>query len=91
VDSSGAFSKNFLVNEGVNRIVVTATDRYGQTTQLVREVTMTPPEPEPLNTTPSPLPYMLLLTVLTLAVVAIALKLWWRRQRTREEWIEAED
>ncbi len=91
VDSEGAFQKNFLLNEGPNRIVITVTDRYGQTTTLTHDITMTPPDPEPLNTTPSPLPYMLALTALTLVVVAVVLKLWWKRQRAKGDWIEAED
>jgi len=85
VDREGFFQKNFLLNEGTNRLDIVVEDRYGQITTLTHEVTMTPPEPEPLNTTPSSLPYMLALTAVVILVWAIVLKLWWKRGRARDE------
>ena len=81
VDTSGYFIKNFLLNEGNNRLVVVSTDMYGQSTSLVYEVQMTPPQPEPWPDTPSPLPMMLAITFALIVVEVVVLQLWWRRKR----------
>jgi len=81
VDSRGTFVKNFLLNEGSNSIVVLSTDRYGQTTMLVYDVTMVAPEPEPWADASSWLPLMLGITIALIIVEVVALQLWWRRKR----------
>jgi hypothetical protein len=85
VDRDGSFQKNFLLNEGANRLVIVVEDRYGQITTITHDITMTPPEPEPLNTAPSSLPYMLAITAAILLVEAMVLKIWWKRRRAHTE------
>lgn len=85
VDRDGSFQKNFLLNEGTNRLVIIVEDRYGQITTITHDITMTPPEPEPLNTAPSSLPYMLAITATILLVEAMVLKIWWKRRRAHTE------
>ncbi|MCK4971464.1 MAG: hypothetical protein KAS77_13090, partial [Thermoplasmata archaeon] len=85
VDREGFFQKNFLLNEGTNRLVIVVEDRYGQVTTLTYDITMMPPEPERMNTTPSSLPYMLVLTAVIILVEAIVLKVWWKRRKARAE------
>jgi hypothetical protein len=80
VDQAGLFVKNFLLNEGDNRLVVVSTDVYGQSTSIVYEVQMTPPQPEPWPDTPSRLPTMLAITIAILVVEVVDIQLWWRRK-----------
>jgi len=89
VDREGFFQKNFLLNEGINRLVIVAEDRYGQATNVTYDITMTPPEPLPMNTTPSSLPYMLAITALVLVVEAFVLWGWWKRKRA-QAWQETD-
>ncbi len=91
VDREGFFQKNFLLNEGANRLVIVVEDRYGQVTTMTYDITMMPPEPDPLNTTPSSLPYMLAITAVILVVEVIVLKVWWKRKRARAERAMEED
>jgi hypothetical protein len=81
VDTSGAFVRNFLLNEGMNTLVVVSTDDYGQKTTLVYEVKMVAPEPEPWPDATSLFPMMLALTIVLLVVEAVLLQLYWRRKR----------
>lgn len=83
VDSQGNFQRNFLLSEGGNRMVLVSTDRFGQSTTLVYEVEMSPPQPEPWPDPPSRLPAMLAITVVILVVEALVLWLWWRRTDMR--------
>ncbi|UCC94021.1 MAG: hypothetical protein JSW25_05000, partial [Thermoplasmata archaeon] len=85
VDSGGLFVKNFLLNEGSNRLVVVSTDMYGQSTSLVYEVQMTPAQPEPWPDSPSMLPTMLAITIVIIVVEVVVLQLWWRWKRKQEE------
>jgi hypothetical protein len=85
VDAQGTFVKNFLLNEGSNSIIVLSTDRYGQTTRLVYDVTMVAPEPEPWAEPPSMLPLMLGITLAIIVVEVVALQLWWRRKSMHDD------
>ncbi len=85
VDREGLFQKNFLLNEGTNRLVIVAEDRYGQVTNVTHDVIMTPPEPVPLDSTPSSLPYMLAITAVILVVEAVVLWGWWKRKRAQDQ------
>jgi hypothetical protein len=80
VDSSGVFVRNFLLNEGENRLVVVSTDRYGQSSNVTYTVSMVAPEPEPWPEAPSLLPMLLAITVAVLVVEAVVLRLYWGRK-----------
>jgi hypothetical protein len=84
VDGSGAFVRNFLLNEGDNTLVVVSTDRYGQSSNASHTVRMVAPEPEPWPEAPSLLPMLLALTAVLLAVEVVVLRLYWRRNGTRD-------
>jgi hypothetical protein len=84
VDANGLFVKNFLLNEGTNRLEIISTDRYGQTTTLVYQVSMVAPEPEPWPDSPSLFPLMLAITIAILVVEVVVLQLYWRRKRENE-------
>ncbi len=81
VDAEGRFQRVFLLNEGDNTLVIVSTDRYGQSTRLVYQVSMVAPEPEPWPDAPSLLPILLTLTVFILVVEVVVLHLYWRRRR----------
>ena len=85
VDTQGAFSKNYLLNEGPNSLEMVSTDQYGQSTRLVYDVTMKAPEPEPWSDVPSLLPLMLGITITILVVEIVSLQLWWRRKNKMEK------
>ncbi len=85
VDSEGGFFKNFLLNEGVNTLIIESTDRYGQTTQVTYSVTMVAPEPEPWPDAESLIPLMLGITVAVLVVEVVILHLYWRRKGRKQE------
>ena len=56
VESSGAWSKDVILQEGENTIVVTAADRAGKTTAITRKVTLntTAPKITSVEITPNP-------------------------------------